>query len=149
MSSSFLTWTSMLGAVQATVLLPLATRKAISNKNRSTIPPKFRSKPTTLKILLVPPSSPSIHRARAALRSGPRRLCSWPGQRSRRVVLASVVVDAIGPALDLVLAHAADIVTDQPEAPAGFDHQVPALVDLRRPARVCEPAPAERARLVG
>ncbi len=68
---------------------------------------------------------------------------SWrpPSKRPSRVVLASIIVNAIDPALDIVLAHAAVLVTAHPDAHAGFDHQVPARVDLCRPARVCEHRP--------
>jgi hypothetical protein len=57
-------------------------------------------------------------------------------------MLAPVSVDAIAPALDVVLAHAAVVVIAQQEALAGVDHDVPSLVELRRLARVRETPPA-------
>ena len=66
----------------------------------------------------------------------------WPS----RVVLASVSVDAIEPALDVVLAHAAVVVIAQQDALAGVDHDIPSLVELRRPAQVRESPPTQRTR---
>jgi len=57
-------------------------------------------------------------------------------------VLAPVRVDTVDPAFDVVLAHAAIAVIAQQEALAGIDHEEPARVKLRRPARVREATPA-------
>ena len=65
-------------------------------------------------------------------------------KRPRRVVLTSVIVDAIDNALDVVLAHAALIVTARQEARTGFDHQVAERIELCRSARMREMSPAQR-----
>jgi hypothetical protein len=113
MSSSFFTWMSMFDAVQATVLRPIATRKGISKQEQKHDTAQVQEQADDPQHLLVPPSSPFVHRARAASRSASRRSFSWPGQRPRRVMLASVVIDAIDPALDVVSADAAVVVVAQ------------------------------------
>jgi hypothetical protein len=70
-------------------------------------------------------------------------------KRSRRVVLASIVVHAIDAALDAVLAHATMLVTTRPEARAGHDPEVSAPVEPCRRERMRKPSPARRARRVG
>ena len=52
--------------------------------------------------------------------------------RPRRVVLASVVVDAINSALDAVLAYAALIVSAQQQAPASINHEAASRIELLR-----------------
>jgi hypothetical protein len=56
-------------------------------------------------------------------------------------VLTSVVVDAINPALDVVLADAALIVSAQQQAPAGIDHEAASRVELFRVAGMHESPP--------
>src|SRR4030095_793064 len=70
-------------------------------------------------------------------------------KRPRRVVLTSVVVDAIDDALDGMSAHATILVTARPDAHASISQEVSARVQLCRPTGVCEPSPAERLRRVG
>jgi hypothetical protein len=64
-------------------------------------------------------------------------------------VLASIIVNTIDAALDVVLAHTAVLVTAQAEARAGFDHEEIARVEPGRPPRMREPTPAERIRRLG
>jgi len=64
-------------------------------------------------------------------------------------VLASIIVNTIDAALDVVLAHTAVLVTAQAEARAAFDHEETARVELGRPPRMREPTPAERIRRLG
>jgi hypothetical protein len=59
-------------------------------------------------------------------------------------VLTSVIVDAIDNALDVVLAHAALVVTARQEARTSFDHQVAERIELCRSARMREMSPAQR-----
>ena len=85
----------------------------------------------------------ALIRSSSNLPSAPASACAhWPS----RVVLASVSVDAIEPALDVVLAHAAVVVIAQQDALAGVDHDIPSLVELRRPAQVRESPPTQRTR---
>ena len=64
-------------------------------------------------------------------------------------MLASIIVNTIDAALDVVLAHTAVLVTAQAEARAAFDHEETARVELGRPPRMREPTPAERIRRLG
>lgn len=70
-------------------------------------------------------------------------------KRQRRVVLTPVVVDAIDEPLDAVLAPAAVIMTDRPNARADIIHDVSERVELCRPVQVCEPLTAQQGQLVG
>jgi hypothetical protein len=67
-----------------------------------------------------------------------------PANRPRRVVLTSVLVNAIDNALDVVLAHAVLVVTGRQEARTGFDHQVAERVELCGSARMREMSLAQR-----
>ena len=62
----------MLDVVQGTVVPPVATRKGIPNKNRSTTPTRFRSKPKIVNFAH-PFFFNFADRARSALRAISRR----------------------------------------------------------------------------
>ena len=57
-------------------------------------------------------------------------------------MLTAVIVDTIDKALDVVLAHAALVVSAWQEARAGFDHEVPERVEQCRSEWMCEMSPA-------
>jgi len=56
-------------------------------------------------------------------------------------VLSPVIVDAIDPAFDVVLAYAALIVIAQQQAPTGIDHEAASRVELLRLAGMHESPP--------
>jgi hypothetical protein len=60
-------------------------------------------------------------------------------------MLTSVLVDAVDEALDTVPAQAPVLMAGRSEAHTDVDHEVPERVELRRPARLREPASAEGA----
>jgi hypothetical protein len=60
-------------------------------------------------------------------------------------VLASIEINAIDAALDVVTTHAAVIMAARPKARAGIGDKVPERVELCRPTRMSEPPPAQGA----
>jgi hypothetical protein len=60
-------------------------------------------------------------------------------------MFTSVLVDAVDETLDAVFAQAPVLIAGRSEAHADVDHKVAERVELRRPARVREPASAEGA----
>jgi len=70
-------------------------------------------------------------------------------ERSRRVILLRVNIDAIDEALDVMLAEAAEVMADRSNPRAGIGHEVSESTELRRPTRVVELPAAPNDRLAG